>query len=111
MKLIYPAYYEKFKCIADRCHHSCCIGWEIDIDEASLSRYEGVKGDFGKRLQCAISYDGEPHFKLKEGERCPFLNERNLCDMILSLGEDFLCEICASHPRFYNFFSGYGLLS
>ena len=33
MKLIAPDYYNKFSCIADKCRHSCCVGWEIDIDE------------------------------------------------------------------------------
>ena len=32
MKLFAPKYYTEFSCIADRCRHSCCIGWEIDID-------------------------------------------------------------------------------
>ena len=33
MKLYAPEYYKQFQCIADKCTHSCCIGWEIDIDE------------------------------------------------------------------------------
>ena len=36
MKLFAPEYYKQFKCIADKCTHSCCIGWEIDIDEEAL---------------------------------------------------------------------------
>jgi lysine-N-methylase len=32
MKLIAPDTYPEFCCIADRCRHSCCIGWEIDVD-------------------------------------------------------------------------------
>ena len=32
MKIIAPNYYPAFRCIADKCRHSCCIGWEIDID-------------------------------------------------------------------------------
>ena len=40
MKLYAPEYYKKFRCIADRCEHSCCNGWEIDIDSATLARYK-----------------------------------------------------------------------
>lgn len=105
MKLVYPGYYEEFKCIAGRCRHTCCIGWEIDIDEGSLCRYEKLDGEFGQKVRCSISYEGSPHFLLKKGDRCPFLNEDNLCDMILNLGEESLCEICTYHPRFRNFFS------
>jgi lysine-N-methylase len=34
-------------------------------------------------------------------ERCPHLNGQGLCNIILSLGEGYLCEICREHPRFY----------
>lgn len=102
MKTIYPDYYENFKCIAEKCNHSCCIGWEIDIDEESLELYKSAKGDFGKRLRENISFEGTPHFKLKENDRCPFLNGKNLCDIYTELGEHRLCQICSDHPRFYN---------
>ena len=42
MKLYAPKYYKNFKCIADRCPHSCCIGWEIDIDRTTLTKYESL---------------------------------------------------------------------
>ncbi|MEG0895650.1 MAG: flagellin lysine-N-methylase, partial [Oscillospiraceae bacterium] len=41
------------------------------------------------------------------GDRCPFLNEKNLCDIILTKGENMLCEICQNHPRFFNVFDNY----
>lgn len=105
MKLMAPSYYPAFRCIADKCRHSCCVGWEIDVDEASLSRYQQVQGDMGARLQAAIDCSGDtPHFRLGEGERCPFLNQSGLCDLITCLGEDSLCQICADHPRFRHFF-------
>ena len=31
-----------------------------------------------------------------------FLNQKNLCDIYIELGEDALCEICTQHPRFHN---------
>lgn len=106
MKIIAPKFYKSFHCIADKCPHSCCIGWEIDIDRATLKRYRAVSGVFGERLQNAIEIsDGEGVFRLTGSERCPFLNERGLCDIYLTLGEDALCQICTDHPRFRNFFS------
>lgn len=107
MRIIVPNYYKKFKCIADRCRHSCCIGWEIDIDEDTFSRYKSVQGDFGVRLNENIEIiDNTPCFKLGADERCPFLNKNNLCDIILNLGEESLCQICNDHPRFRNFYEG-----
>ncbi len=105
MKLIVPDYYKDFRCIAEHCRHNCCIGWEIDIDEDTLEMYENVPGEFGERLRDGISHVETPCFKLGEGERCVFLNERGLCDIILNLGENALCDICTDHPRFRNFFA------
>jgi len=105
MKTIAPDYYPHFRCIADQCRHSCCIGWEIDIDEDTFAYYQTVSGQIGVRLAENIDFDGEiARFRLTgEEERCPFLNERGLCQLILELGEESLCQICADHPRFRNF--------
>ncbi len=102
---IYPEYYPRFSCIGGSCGHNCCIGWEIDVDEESLARYEQEASPFGERLRAGIDREGVPHFRLCEGERCTFLNGENLCELILSLGEASLCEICSEHPRFHNFLS------
>ena len=106
MQHTYPDYYPQFSCIADHCRHNCCIGWEIDVDEDTLASYRRIGGEMGKRLRASISEDGDaPHFLLGAHERCPFLNERNLCDLILYGGEDMLCQICRDHPRYRSFFS------
>lgn len=103
MKLYAPTYYKKFKCIADRCEHSCCIGWEIDIDADTLAKYKLLKDGYGATICDTIDWEDVPHFRLAEGDRCPHLNECGLCKIILNVGEDCLCDICREHPRFYNF--------
>lgn len=106
MKWITPDYYEKFRCIAGACRHSCCIGWEIDINPEALEQYNAAGGVFGQRLRQHIDTDGEVAcFRLGEGERCPFLNNENLCDIYIHMGEAALCQICTDHPRFRNFFT------
>lgn len=107
MNLLYPKYYEDFVCIADRCEDTCCAGWEIDIDDDSYEKYMQVEGTFGERIRNSIKeYQPdaadvyESHgFILKEKRRCPFLNEKNLCDMIIELGEDAICDVCTYTPR------------
>ncbi len=106
MKWIAPDYYSEFHCIADRCRHSCCIGWVIDVDPDTLEYYHRITGSLAERLWKGIDESSETaHFILGEDEKCPFLNQNGLCDLILELGEDCLCQICRDHPRYRNFYS------
>lgn len=105
MKLYAPTYYKNFRCIADKCEHSCCIGWEIDIDQDTLAKYKSLKNGYGATIMDSISLEDTPHFQLAAGDRCPHLDERGLCKIILNVGEDYLSDICREHPRFYNFTS------
>ena len=93
MKLYAPEYYKKFKCIADKCDHGCCIGWEIDVDAVTLEKYKRLKNHYAESILNSISTDDTPHFVLCEGERCPHLDERGLCKIIINAGEEYLCDI------------------
>ncbi len=105
MKVFAPNYYKKFSCIANKCKHSCCIGWEIDIDEETVKKYQNIKTEFGKKINNnIITNDDCACFKLTDNERCPFLNKDNLCEIILNIGKNSLCQICSDHPRFRNYF-------
>lgn len=103
MKLYAPRYYADFSCIADRCRHNCCVGWEIDIDPDTARLYEGMSEGYGACIAQSMDTSTEPpHFRLTREERCPHLDASGLCRIILSLGEEALCEICREHPRFYH---------
>lgn len=102
MSVWYPRFYPAFRCRADRCRHSCCRGWEIDVDEQSAARYRKLPGELGDELRRALFADEEGwHFRLDGEERCPFLEADGLCRLIRRLGEGALCDICALHPRFF----------
>lgn len=106
MLYIEPNYYGSFKCIASACKHSCCVGWEIDIDPDSYERYLSLSGEIGERLRAGIAVkDSQPCFVTGDDSRCPMLNSSGLCDLITACGEESLCDICADHPRFRNYFS------
>ena len=102
MKLYAPLYYQTFACIADRCTHSCCIGWEIDVDKDTLDLYRDLDGDYASVIQDSIAYGDTPHFSLAAHDRCPHLDGQGLCRIIKAYGQDALCEICREHPRFYH---------
>ena len=103
MKIRTPEYYKDFKCIAGACTDTCCAGWDVDVDEKSYDYYKTVAGSFGQRLQSVMVPEegGGCTFTLQNG-RCPFLNDKNLCDLFIALGEDKLCDTCAEFPRFIN---------
>ena len=97
-----PDFHDRFVCRAADCRHSCCRGWEIDVDEASAAYYGSMPGELGEKLRRSLRRDKEgAHFALTEDERCPFLQADGLCELICVSGEDALCDICALHPRFY----------
>ena len=82
MKIFAPDYFGDFKCLMGDCKHSCCIGWEIDIDEDTAEIYKNIPGDFGKKLRENIDFgEDDASFVLCKDGRCPFLNEKGLCEI------------------------------
>ena len=49
--------------------------------------------------------DGTFSFRLTAEERCPFLRQDHLCELICELGPERLCQVCADHPRYRNFYT------
>ena len=82
MKLFAPEYYKDFVCIADRCRHSCCVGWEIDIDEDTADMYKTLTDGYGKKIKESVAMTDVPHFKLEINDRCPHLDASGLCRII-----------------------------
>lgn len=102
MTEIYPSFYFDFQCKAGDCLHTCCKGWEIDIDEDTVSYYMKMPGSLGDFIRSHIVLEDDyVHFALSENGNCPLLMENGLCRLIAEQGEDSISDICALHPRFY----------
>lgn len=105
MKILKPFYYDDFKCVANNCIDSCCIGWTVTIDKKTYNKYRKIKGEFGKSLNDSISRvrknsDNLMYGKMKlNNYMCNMLDEEKLCKVHINLGEDFLCNICKVYPR------------
>ena len=124
MLLRTPDFYDHFLCIGDSCKDCCCIGWELDIDDDTFEYYKSVPGPFGDRLRGCMSAarkvspdapgddslfgddGGSTMYRLKIDGRCPFLNSKNLCEIVLNLGPQALCQICSEYPRYSFEFDG-----
>ena len=102
MKEYFLNYYPKFKCIAGDCKHTCCAGWEMNIDEKMLALYKKDESLFSATLKQGVDFD-KSCFKADKKGRCAFLNEKGLCEIIINLGEDHLCQVCRDHPHFRSF--------
>lgn len=100
-----PDYYDKFKCIADKCPDTCCAGWQIVIDEDSLEKYKKVKGDYIWKVMSCVDWETST-FRQDNVKRCAFLNEQNLCDLYTNAGEESLCKTCRDYPRHIEEFEG-----
>lgn len=103
-----PSYYEAFRCLAEACRDNCCrTGWEIVVDQATLDAYRGLPQPQRDRILSGIGQDEEGDWCIlpREGQ-CPFLNEQGLCSLVLELGEDYIGDICALHPRYREWFPG-----
>ncbi len=101
MKVRVPDYYDEFVCLGSACPDTCCVGWVIEIDDASYQRFQALKGTIGRRVMenIILSPEGKPVFKLDENARCAFLNKENLCQMYIDLGPDSQCSLCDNYPR------------
>ena len=105
MQYTVPHYYKKFRCIAGECPDTCCAGWQIQIDPASLRKYKKAKGPLGSRLRNEIDWK-EGCFRQYDG-RCAFLNDEDLCDLYLEGGGGrAFCRTCRTYPRHIEEFEG-----
>lgn len=105
MKTFTLSPFKNFKCVGGECKHNCCLKWQIDVDKRTLKKYRDDKSGFSETLKNGVDFDAS-QLKMHK-KRCIFLNRDNLCDIIINLGEDALCQVCADHPRYRNFFSAF----
>ncbi len=101
--MITPDYYNKFKCIAGDCKHSCCIGaWDIEVDEETLEHYLALGGEMGERVKNAIDED---NVFIRQNGRCPMFRDDGLCDLVKCRAG--LCVTCDEYPRFTRDYDDY----
>lgn len=113
-QIIKTNYYDTFRCSADQCSLTCCQEWRIGVDEDTFHKWKGLKlkathyeGEEQPEMSLGhrIEKDGSGHIiALNKDKKCPFLNKKKLCRLVLELGEDFLSETCTTFPRQINKF-------
>lgn len=104
MLFVKPRYFDNFRCIASACTRSCCVGWQIAIDDKTEEKYQQYKEDGDGFIFGAVDRDAHC-FLQDESGRCAMLDGEGLCEIIKRYGEGMLCDICREHPRYYNVLS------
>lgn len=102
LKIIRTEFFDDFKCWMDKCPDNCCDEhWNISIDDKTYQSY--IAADFPDLDHKITSSD--PHFLIKNHNKCPFIASNGLCTIHRDYGEEFLSNTCRSYPRFV---SAYG---
>lgn len=107
--MLMPKYAGRFACTGGDCPDTCCSGWRIDLDRATLLQYE-TSGDpelgplFQKhvvRNAAVVTAQACGHIQKLDGPShyCPFLDAARLCRIQERHGEDWLSDTCADYPR------------
>ncbi len=98
--LSYKDYYD-FKCIGTNCKETCCqtSNWIVDIDDATLKRYEALPKSSNVMENIAPYADGIQGLKC-EGTHCTFFDSNRLCSLYLNYGPEYMSETCHLFPRY-----------
>lgn len=111
VKLLQPAYYDKFSCIGSACELDCCKDWNIYIDKNTYLRYKQLKDpDFAATLPQRVKrVRGETANQLQYAQfilgpdgACPFQQEDGLCEIHAKFGHSYLCDTCQIYPRSFS---------
>lgn len=106
-----PHHYKEFRCIGGICEDNCCVGWDVEIDQKTYREYQKEKDQelsvlfrrsIHKNPSCYNPNIDYAIVTLAAQNRCPFLNEQQLCKIQARLGHDRLSNVCAAYPRYAN---------
>lgn len=116
--IIEPDFYKDFHCIGGQCSFTCCKEWKIAVDPETKKRWRKLSvpetvlesGRVPKHAcrssldkvqlsQFVMKKDGGEIIELLPNMRCPFLEDTELCRLVLDYGEECLSETCHVFPR------------
>ena len=116
--VIEPDFYGDFHCIGGQCSFTCCKEWKIAVDQETKKRWRKLSVpetvlesgrvpkhacrsslDKAQLSQFVMKKDGGEIIELLPNMRCPFLEDTELCRLVLDYGEECLSETCHVFPR------------
>lgn len=116
--VIEPEFYGDFHCIGGQCSFTCCKEWKIAVDHETKKRWRKMDvpetvlesgrvpehaclstSNKAQLSQFVVKKDGGEIIELLPNMRCPFLEDSDLCRLVLDYGEECLSETCHVFPR------------
>lgn len=116
--VIEPDFYGDFHCIGGQCSFTCCKEWKIAVDHETKMRWRKMDvpetvlesgrvpehaclstSNKAQLSQFVVKKDGGEIIELLPNMRCPFLEDSELCRLVLDYGEECLSETCHVFPR------------
>lgn len=106
--------YDDFRCAASQCPITCCQEWKIAVDENTYKKWNQIdegtaKGSENKVNQtnvmttkiceCVSETEGIKVMKLNQEKKCAFLNDKKLCNLVITYDDTMLSDTCATFPR------------
>lgn len=109
-KLVRPEYSEKFRCIGSACEDTCCVGWRVDIDQATYEKYQTIPaGPLRTLIDANVvrvpensngpKLLGFAQISMPPSMRCPLHNADRLCQIQVEHGAEYLSRTCSTFPR------------
>ena len=91
-----------FKCLGDACPDTCCSGWSMQVDAATLARYETRAPELleAVALQPVAADSALPRAIMqRDGKDDCVKLESGWCGIHRTKGSDFLADACHFYPR------------
>lgn len=100
--------YDYFRCTADKCKFTCCSVWDVNIDNNTYIKWKNNKKNYILQNVIEIINDDEVEYFINKEtqEKCPFLDNKGLCNIVKNDGEECLSLTCKKFPRIENVLEG-----
>ena len=91
--------YRNFKCKCDKCRHTCCAYWRINVSKSDYDRITALDNSLNHLVKEEYPTSKRyAHIKLDNKGLCPAL-DKGMCSLQIKYGVNALTTICMEYPR------------
>ena len=94
--MLQSAWLKDFECLGDKCADTCCKGWGMQVDKATVAKY---KTEAPELMEYVTSGEAEHIMKRDEETDYCVKFDNGWCGIHAAKGTDFLGDACHFFPR------------